>query len=242
MSGEAVRFEGAGPLLVVVHGWAMGPEAFGAWCERLTARYRVAWVTLPGHGARADASWTPESAADEVVEALPAPAVWLGWSLGAQVAFAAAQRHPAAVRGLLPVAATPCFVTRSDWPCAVRAPVLRRMRRRLAEAPEAVAKAFAREIAEGPVPTAGGGARALDAGLRWLAERDWRPVLPAIDAPACWVAGGVDPLVPAAAARAAAEAMPGGMSRELPGAGHMPFIHCPARVEDALAELFAEDS
>ncbi|WP_435102990.1 alpha/beta fold hydrolase [Arhodomonas sp. AD133] len=242
MSGEAVRFEGTGSLLVVVHGWAMAPEAFGAWRERLTARYRVAWVTLPGHGQRPDTSWTPESAADEVVAALPAPAVWLGWSLGAQIALAAAQRHPAAVRGLLPVAATPSFVTRSDWPCAVRAPVLRRMRRRLAEAPAAVAEAFAREVAEGPAPAAGGGVHALDDGLRWLGERDWRPVLQTIDVPARWVIGSADPLVPAAASRAAAEAMPGGACLELAGAGHMPFIHHPAIVEDALAELFAEDS
>src|SRR5690349_6031469 len=84
-----VVVDGAGPALVLLHGWAMHS------------------------GIAAPLALAPLAA--DLAAALPR-AVWMGWSLGGLAALQVAQDRPQAVRGLAMLAASPRFVRAPDWP------------------------------------------------------------------------------------------------------------------------------
>src|SRR5690606_41998086 len=74
---------GDGPDLVLIHGWALHGGVFGPLAERLSTRYRLHLVDLPGHGHSRDSDvpLQPAMVASAVAARTP-PAAWLGWSLG----------------------------------------------------------------------------------------------------------------------------------------------------------------
>lgn len=248
MNGIA-RTVGRGPDLVLIPGWAFSAAALAPWAERLGARWRVHLAELPGHGEAADADFGLQEMAAAIAERVSAPAVWMGWSLGGMVALAAACGK-CDVQALALVAATPRFTHGPDWPHGLSARELAAMRVALAEDAPATVRRFLSLLAsrgEGSRQAvaalrggAGGGVRGLAAGLRLLAETDLRPALPGIAAPALWLGGDADPLVPAAAPREAAAAMPAGRHVTIEGAGHLAFATHGAAVDAALGEWLGE--
>jgi 2-succinyl-6-hydroxy-2,4-cyclohexadiene-1-carboxylate synthase len=100
---------GAGPPLVLLHGFTGSSSAWGDLARRLACRRRVIAFDLPGHGA----SPTPRDpeqgrlpqVADALVRALASLEVrdadWIGYSLGARTALHVAVAHPVAVRSLV---------------------------------------------------------------------------------------------------------------------------------------------
>ena len=110
---------GAGPDLVMVHGWGMNRQVWEPVASALAAHFRLHLLDLPGHGASDWDAAQPYSL-DALVEALlseaPSRANWLGWSLGGLVATQMAWRHPERVSRLIQVASSPCFVARDGWP------------------------------------------------------------------------------------------------------------------------------
>ena len=71
-----------------------------------------------------------------------------------------------------------------------------------------------------------------------IREADLTPAeLQALAMPVAFLVGGEDPIAPPAAVRAAAEAVPGAVFRELPGLGHLPFWEDPAAFADAVVDL-----
>ena len=106
-----IETRGTGPDLVLLHGWAMHGGVFAELAERLSPRFRLHLVDLPGHG-RSLYSPVPlelEAIADNLARRLPR-ALWLGWSLGGLAALQLAQAHPERARGLLMLCAPPRFV------------------------------------------------------------------------------------------------------------------------------------
>ena len=89
--------------------------------------YRVTVVDLPGHGYSRGfgVGLTLPVLAETVAAAVPAPAVWVGWSLGGLIAQQVALTMPERVSRLALVNSTACFTQRPDWPHAVALPVLR---------------------------------------------------------------------------------------------------------------------
>lgn len=234
MTDGRLRWSGEGPALVLIHGWAAGPEVFRSWLPRLESRWRVGTVTLPGHGECADGVLNPAAIARFVAGRLTKPAVWLGWSLGAQVALQAARYHGSAVRAVVALSATPRFCPAHDWSWGVPRARLRAMRRGLdADVAEVVVR-FADATLGVQGPLSGHGIEALRSGLECLERNDLRTLLPEIQSPLLWLAGDRDPLVSVEALRAAASLTPGAQSRVLGGAGHAPFLtHAPA-IEEAI--------
>lgn len=251
-----VHTAGAGPDVVLAHGWGMHSGVWENVAETLIDDYRVTVVDLPGHGYSRGfgAGLTLPVLAETVAAAVPAPAVWVGWSLGGLVAQQAALTMPERVNRLALVNSTACFTQRPDWPHAVALPVLRRFADELRENHRAVLKRFIALEVHGsdhasdqyrqlkallfqhgePDPAA------LGDGLAILESADLRAELPRIQVPTLLLMGQRDQLTPAAAGAAMLERLPNARLHIFPGAGHAPFFsHLPAFIAELRAFLDA---
>ncbi|CAN5277036.1 pimeloyl-ACP methyl ester esterase BioH [soil metagenome] len=233
-----VSVRGAGPALVLLHGWAMHGGVFDALAQRLQDHFTLHIVDLPGHGRSQDNTLplAPAALADALLEQLP-PATWIGWSLGGLVALAAAQRNPGAVHGLGMLCASPRFVRGEDWPEGMDPAIFDRFADDLAADYRTAVDRFIlletygsdhareeirtlREIAfqHGEPSIA-----RLCEGLKVLQDSDLRAGLSGLQMPSLWIAGRRDRLVTPAAMQRAATAC-GGEFLEVAHAGHAPFL------------------
>jgi malonyl-CoA O-methyltransferase len=250
-----VEVRGAGPDLVLLHGWALHGGTWGPWLDRLAEAFRLHVVDLPGHGRSAwDATIVDlQGLARAVAPAVPRGAAVLGWSLGGQVALELARTRPADVAALVLVATTPRFVAGGDdWPHGMAPDVLRGFA-------EGLAADYRRTVANFLTLQAWGDERAnealrslraslathgepdpaaLSAGLELLRTGDLRDALGAIACPALVLAGAHDRLTPPAAGRELAARLPAARYVEIARCGHAPFLSHPdevlAQVQDFL--------
>ncbi len=233
-----VSVRGAGPALVLLHGWAMHGGVFDALAQRLQDRFTLHIVDLPGHGRSHDSTLplTPDALADALLEQLPA-ATWIGWSLGGLVALAAAQRNPDAVYGLGMLCASPRFVRGDDWPEGMDPAIFHRFADDLSTDYRAAVDRFIlleaygsdhareeiRSLREVAFLHGEPSIARLCEGLAVLQDSDLRAGLPGLRVPSLWIAGRRDRLVTPAAMQRAAHAC-NGQYFEVAHAGHAPFL------------------
>lgn len=249
-SRVVVETFGSGRMdLVLIHGWAMHGGIFAGLADELAQRFRVHVVDLPGHG-HADGfragMLDPRACADVIAELTP-PAIWIGWSLGGLVAMHAALTRPNHVRGLVALAASPCFVSNNDWAHGVQASVFDAFATALeTDHAQAIERFLALETLGSPqahdelralkhaVFTRGEPDRAaLREGLHVLQRTDLRRDLASLAVPNLWIGGRRDRLVPAAAMRWAAQSNAQGRHLEF-ASGHAPFLSATAAVAAAI--------
>ena len=113
-----VSESGSGPPIVLLHGFTGSSENWLHLAERLSRRFRVMAIDLPGHG-RTDAPedvarYRFDRVADDLIEILEqantGPANWLGYSMGGRLALYLAARHPQKAHSLILESASPGII------------------------------------------------------------------------------------------------------------------------------------
>jgi pimeloyl-ACP methyl ester carboxylesterase len=247
-------------ILVLVHGFAASLQAWEPWVARMTPRYRVITLDLPGHGlTRAPHGYRASLDADvalidDLTRRLDAPRFVIGGnSMGGDVAWRYALSHPERLDGLI-------LVDAAGWPHAQKTGGGSVLVFRLLESPPG------RWVLEhiDPTPLARRGLKQayVDPSLvtpdlvhRYvdlarapghraiLLTQDigsQRPVTPAtftaIRTPTLVMVGAVDTVIPPSDSRGLAEAIPGAKLIVYPGVGHVPMEQVPdASAADAKA-------
>lgn len=238
--------------MVLVHGWGMHSGIWRNVAEALCDRYRITVVDLPGHGFSRllEARHELDQLCATVSAAVPAPAAWVGWSLGGLVAQWVAIVASERIDRLVLVNSTPCFVQRPDWPHGIDLPVLRRFAEELRENYRAALKRFIALEVHGSERAAAQlhwlkamlfqhgepAVSALEAGLAILENTDLRAEWPRIACPTLLLMGQRDQLVPAEVGTALLERLPNARLRVFARAGHAPFF---SHLPDFVAELRA---
>lgn len=248
---------GQGPEVVLAHGWGMHSGIWKDVIEGLRDHYRVTVLDLPGHGYSRGWSENRHSLhnwAEAVIAVTPAPAIWVGWSLGGLIAQQVASMAPERISRLALVNSTPCFVQQLDWPHGIALPVLRHFAEELCQDYRAVLKRFIALEVHGsqhastqlrqlkallfqhgePEVTA------LEDGLAILEASDLRAELAKITCPTLLLMGQRDQLVPVAAGEAMLKALPDARMRVFAQAGHAPFFSHPSEFTAELRAFFNE--
>lgn len=253
----AWRERGAGPAVVLIHGWAMSGRIFIELAARLSGEHRVLMPDLPGHGASSPSDrYTLEQMAADLAAWLhgvvSAPALVCGWSLGGMVAMQMAADGVASPEGLMLMATTPRFTASDDWAFGLPAVEVKLLERNLAKDWQKTrSHFFDRMFAGEPIPP--DRLRtirkfAIDSGESWAAhsaratlqifsDQEQRRLLHRILCPVMILHGGEDRITPVEAGRFLAEAIPGARLKEYPASGHAPFLGRPGEVADDIRSL-----
>ncbi len=251
-----IEVRGAGPPLLLLHGWAMHGGVFGPLTERLASRFEVHVVDLPGHGhsGACDTPLALEAVVDALLQRLPR-AAWLGWSLGGLFALHAAATRPRAVSGLAMLCASPRFVRDGDaWPHGMSAEIFRGFAAglrsdsnetldrflTLVAMGSADAKAELRTLRAALGARGGPAPRTLADGLALLEHGDLRASLPCLGVPSLWLAGHRDHLVDPRAMHQAAESTPRSVFKIIAQAGHAPFLTDAGALAATLASFLGD--
>lgn len=230
--------------ITLLHGWGTHPVIWDPLLEKLPgARAQP----LPGY-AGSPAAFTLEQIAERVGERLETGTLLVGWSLGGLAAAHIAQLFPGRMRGLVLVAATPCFVNRADWVHGIEAKVfdqfaaslendyagtIRRFLSLQAQGSSETREVLAqlrRRLLDQPRPAEG----VLEAGLEILKRTDLREGLKSLDMPLTLIHGSGDKLAPVSAARWLAGNQPHAKLHVIEGAGHAPFLSHAGQVAEMI--------
>jgi 3-oxoadipate enol-lactonase len=252
LNGVEIAYEdvGAGPPVVLLHGFALSREMWRQQVAALAATHRVVAPDLRGFGESGGTPATLDDLAADVralVTHLRLSAfVMGGFSMGGYVLFRYLARHGHGIRGLM------LLDTRAEADTpegkARRAAAIGRI---AAEGPDGFLEEFLRQMltpgtlgarpeivteARRIVRTAP--AKALAAALQAMADRpDSSPLLPKIAAPVLIVVGEADQLTPPESARRMHAAISGSTLVVIPDAGHLSNLEQPERFNAALLEF-----
>jgi len=244
---------GSGPALVLIHGWALHSGVFNALAQRLSKHFELFMVDLPGHGLSRHHTTTLQlTGLTKAIAHVTPPAIWCGWSLGGLLALQAARFLPQ-VRGLIMLAATPCFVRTKQWPNAMDSAVFDDFRNSLSPNTSRTLERFLALNVKGSrtartslrylhqvlAQTEYPNFNTLNQGLDWLQHSDLRPLLPQLAVPSLWIGGKNDCLIPELSIYEAIALEECAISHVhmLPGCSHVPFIDQPATVAQLICDF-----
>lgn len=231
---------GNGPDLVLIHGWGLHGGIWQPVIDALQDRYRLTVIDLPGHGhsPMPAGGFDLNRLSQLMLDAAPANAIWIGWSLGGMASLNAALHWPQQIDKLVMVAAQPQFVQSADWPHATPSNSLAAFTDSLVSNTEQTLKRFLglqvrgtadekqmlrgiRDIVDQrPLPQT----EALRLGLDILNTANLRPQLSQLQRPVQFILGERDMLVPIATAERIQQLLPQARIDIMKEAGHTPFL------------------
>lgn len=248
-----VETTGQGRDLVLVHGWGMNGGVWQSLVTLLAPDFRVTVIELPGHGSSDYVASlnTLDDWSNSLLHAAPEQAVWLGWSLGGQLAMNAALLAPERISALALMATTPRFVLGEGWPHALAPDIFQQFSERLLADPAATLNRFLalqvlgtahekdtlRQLKHAMQQRRGPRADALVNGLHLLLETDLRSSLVHIEPPMLWLLGRRDALVPRGMTNELAGLLPRAQIQLLDKAAHALFLSHLQECGDLLQEF-----
>ena len=253
-----IETTGAGPNLVLLHGWAMNGAVWQPLLKSLAKQFTLHIVDIPGMGlSRPIEPYHLHSIAEKIAEVLPANADIVGWSWGGQVAMRIALDHPDALRRLVLVGTTPCFVNKAsdrqqpEWSAGIAPEVFSKF----ADSVDAdyqktmtqfltlqcmgdirariTVRMLRKKFEERPAPTT----QTLQKALNILLETDLRAEVEFLRKPTLLIHGDRDTLAPVQAAHWMMQNLPVGFLRVIAGASHAPFLSHQEQFVDALVQF-----
>lgn len=244
---------GQGKPIVLIHGWAMHSGVWRQFARQLAKNYQVICLDLPGHGlSESVAPYTLDNISTALIESLPQESCCLlGWSLGAMVVLAIAEKVPAQIHSLIILAGTPQFVQSEGWD-GVDLLLLDKFSSYLSENPQMMLSRFIalqvmglsqrkeilaglkKEIQDMPVASK----KTLQSGLDILKNEDLRECLARINCPISVIQGDRDTLIPKTVGRAIQKIQPASDINMIGGAGHVPFLSHPNDVINRVNKFY----
>lgn len=237
--------------LVLLHGWGLNAEVWRCVSEELASHFTLHLVDLPGYGRSSGyGAMTLAEMANEVLDAAPQNAIWLGWSLGGLVASQIALTHPERVQALVTVASSPCFSAHDAWP-GIKPEVLAEFQQQLSadfqrtverflalqtmgtETARQDARTLKQTVLSLPMPDVA----VLNGGLEILRTVDLREPLASLALPHLRIYGYLDGLVPRKVVPLLDALWPESESLVVAKAAHAPFISHPEEIVSALVAL-----
>jgi len=246
-----VREEGAGPLVVLIHGYPLDGDMWEDVSRRLAPRFRVLRPDLP---SRRDTPHPMQPTMAEyarwiaaVIEAAGGPAGVAGFSMGGYVLFELLRRNPQAVSAaaFVDTQAGPdspeardarnrsLATAREMGPTAVsEAMIPRLLSKRHRSDPALVGRVRAMVRRQNP--------NSLENDILAMRDRiDSLPSLSSIAVPSLVVVGAEDEITPPEKSESIARAIPGAKLVRIEGAGHLSPMERPEEVAAALENLFS---
>lgn len=240
MSNLFVEQYGAGPDLVLLHGWGFNGKVWQGVLAELGEYFCLHLVDLPGFG-HSDIldDYQLQALALQVAAVVPKQASWLGWSLGGLVATQAALLKQVEMSALITIASSPCFIAKQkeSWPGIIPS-TLKQFHKQLMGDPKRTCNNFLAlqtlgsssskadlkqlrlAIDSSPEPKL----KALDAGLELLQKCDLRSELSRLSLPYLRLYGRQDALVPKAVQTKLDQCLENSKSYLFTQSAHAPFI------------------
>lgn len=250
--GFETEVDTALPTIVLLHGWGMTQQVWQRLVPYLQSQCNVMSIDLPGFGDSAGMN----SAADidhmieTLIPVLPPRAVYVGWSMGGNIALEIAQRYSGRVDAVVAVSSNPSFVARDNWP-GMSCQVFENFQKGLAQSVTKTLNRFALLQVQGEqlqrqtlVELKAGlslqsDSKNLIQSLQWLGEFDQRTMLENLAVPCMFLLAEHDQLVPVSLA----DQLPDNVSvRVQPGSAHAPFIAMPEKVAREILGFAAQQN
>ena len=240
--------------LVLLHGWGLNAEIWHCIREELASHFTLHLVDLPGFGrSRGFGAMSLDEMAQQVLDAAPQNAVWLGWSLGGLVASQIALSRPHRVKALVTVASSPCFSAQDAWP-GIKPEVLAGFQQQLSEDFQRTVERFlalqtmgtetarkdARTLKQTVLSLPMPEVEVLNGGLELLKTVDLRAPLASLTIPHLRIYGYLDGIVPRKVAPLLDDLWPKSQSMVVAKAAHAPFISHPDEFCSALTVFIRE--
>jgi pimeloyl-ACP methyl ester carboxylesterase len=234
------------PALILLHGFASSLETWQAWADRLSAKFRVIRLDLPGFGLTGpdpSGDYTDARSVALILGLMDRlglhDAVLIGNSLGGKLAWMFAAAHPERVTKLVLISpdgfASPGFAygKKPDVPLMVRAlpyvlpePMLRMSLEPAYADPKHLTPAVVTRYRD--MMLAPGDRAAMIARMQQVMLADPVPILQKIQTPTLLLWGEQDAMIPFSNAADYQRAMPHVTLVRLPKLGHVPFEEAPA--------------
>ena len=227
--------------LVLLHGWAAHSGFWGDFATQLSLHYRVTLIDLPWRDNLVEIS-------DAVIAELDdEPFYLLGWSFGGTAALDMAARYSNRVKGVILLAANPCFVAKENWAGMsvetfhafseqLHANTAATLARFLALQCQGVpnASAFLKNIKACSATKITPELSELEASLALLKTSDLRSVFANLTCPIAAILSDNDALIPVAIGESMQALQPNLQLTVLQNAGHIPFITQPENCLNAI--------